>query len=101
MYCLPDSICLVLQWSHHHHPVPDYGVHSNVENIGGQSSTLHQPTVALEGGGGELASILRHNMHPIPVYPQELEHPGTHSVSHQDIKATVPIQGVLRLLDIQ
>ena len=37
----------------------------------------------------------------IPVRPQEPERPGSHAVSFQDTKAPVPVQGAIRLLEVQ
>ena len=61
---------------------------------------LVYPTVSLEGGVEVSTRIFQH-MQQIPVFPQDLEHPGSQTILHQDIEEPVPFQGVIRILDIQ
>ena len=73
---------------------------------GGGPYTTYRPenmqVVAVDlQGGSEVPSIIRYHLQPSPLCPQDPEHPGTHAASHQDIKAPIPVQGVIRLLEFQ
>ena len=80
--------------------MPNCGFHHHVEDRGGQRSTLGYTTVSLEGGG-EVYVSHRYHPQPIPVRPQDPEHPGSHTASHQDAEAPVPSQGIVRPMGIQ
>ena len=54
----------------------------------------------LEGRTMESYS-LGHYSKPYPVFTEELDRPGYHTLSFQDIKVPVSIQGVIHLLEIQ
>ena len=48
-----------------------------------------------------MAPRFRRHMDPEPVCPQDAECPGPHSISCQDIKTVVPIQGVVGLVQVE
>ena len=43
----------------------------------------------------------RHHLEPLPVPAEEVEGPGTHAISLQDLQAPGPVQGVVRLVQVQ
>ena len=44
---------------------------------------------------------LRRHLELDPVYPQDAERPGTHSIPFQDIKTAVPAQGIVGLAQVE
>ena len=51
--------------------------------------------------GAIIPPRLRHHCEPAPVRPENPDHPGSHTVSHQDIETPVPVYGVVNILEVQ
>ena len=93
-------LCALLCFHHHRRPVSDYGVHKQVEELGGEGVSLGHSTVPLEGEVVVSAGSV-HHVKPNPVCLEDLERPGADPICHDNLEASVPIQGVIRILEVQ
>ena len=82
--CLPNSFHSRLCWRRHCHPVPDHGVHHNVEKRGGKGSPWVTPWYTWNGGG-KLSVRLHYHIQSSPVRMQKTEHLRSLAVSCQDV----------------
>ena len=69
------SLRALLCFLHHRHPVADDGVHSHIEEHGGQGISLGNSAVPLEGDAIVPAGPV-HNGKLAPVRPENPERPG-------------------------
>ena len=78
----------------------DDGLHHHIENCGVQGVSLGYTAVSIEGGD-TITLDLYHHRGLDPVHPENPEHPRAHSIFHHNIERQVPVQGALRLLEVQ
>ena len=77
----------------------DDGVHNHVEERGVQGVSLGKSRESLERGA-IVPSVPIHNGDLTPVRPKNPEHPGVYPICHKNCEANIPIQGVVRLLEV-
>ena len=78
----------------------DEGIHDHVEDCGGQGVALRHALAPLERAS-EVSAGPDHHGQLVPVRPQELERTGTNPIRRNNIKASIPIQGIICLLEVQ
>ena len=61
---------------------------------------MGHPTVDLERRA-MVGPVYCHHLSPSPVSPKDPENPGAHAISIQDVDTSVPIQGTIRLIEVQ
>ena len=97
---LPKYLHSRLHWRHHRNRVPYHSVRHHIEYHGGQRVALGYPTVSLKGGG-KVSSSLRYHLQLIPVCVARTGVSGSHAIYRQDVESPVPVQGIVRLMEIQ
>ena len=85
---------------HYCHPVSDDSVNDHIKDCGQQGVPLSYPAVDLEDGPVMPPYLLRH-LELDPVYLQNAECTGPHSITRQDIKTAVPVQGIVGLAQVK
>ena len=78
----------------------DDGIHNNIEDRGVQGIALCHALVPLEKAS-KVSAVPGHHGQSVPVCTKKSERPGTNPVSRKNLKAYVPIQGIICLLEVQ
>ena len=82
---------------HHLNPVPHHRTHHHVEDGGGQWVPLCHPPESLECLP-VVSSQSHDHLQTTPVRTEDPESLIPHTISLQDFQASIPVQGVIRLV---
>ena len=85
---------------HHLHTVLHHHIHHHIEHGGGDQISLCHSTSSLKRHPVIDARLCHHFQLP-PIRPEEPKGLGAHAVTFQDMKAPGPVQGVIRLVQVQ
>ena len=72
----------------------DPRVQHHIEDGGQEWVSLSDASISAEGFS-VATSRHRHHLKPLPIRVEEVEGPGTHTISFQDFQAPGPVQGIL------
>ena len=78
----------------------DDGFHHHIENCGVQGVSLGYTAASIEGGD-TIVPVLYHHCDTEQLHPENPEHPRANFTFHHNIERQVPVQGALRLLEVQ
>ena len=99
LYQQAKSLRALLRCLHHCHTMADHGIHSHIEERGGQGLFLVNSAVSLEWRS-IVSSSPGHHDDPAPVRLEDTERPGANPIFRNNLKSFIPIQGVIRLLEV-
>ena len=85
---------------HHLHPVTHHRIHHHIEYGGGERISLRHSSSSLKRHT-IIAARPCYYCQPPPIRPEEPTGSGYHSVTFQDLKASGPVQGVIRLVQVR
>ena len=85
---------------HHHHPVSNHCIHHHIEYSGGERISLNHSTISLKCLP-VVAACPCHHCQPPTIRLKEPIGLGAQAVTIQDLNAPGPLQGVVRLVQVQ
>ena len=98
---MPTLLSKLFRALHRHvQLVPRHHIYHHIESGGGERISLRRSSIPLKSRP-TIPARPCHHRHPPPLSPEDPTCSGDHTLTLQDLKAPGPVQGIIRLVQVQ